>query len=69
MRVLVANAAVGISSVSIVLVLIVVHEVLAAIAGADRRFVVARHRLTAVTTVFTLILAGLIAARFYYLRS
>ena len=69
MRSVVANAAVGILSVSIVLVLIVVHEVLAAIAGADSRFVVARRRLAAVATVFGLLLAGLIAARFYYLRS
>ena len=69
MRSLVANAAVGIVSVSIVVALIVVHEVLAALAGADGRFVVARRRLAVVTTVFALLLAVVIAARFYYLRT
>jgi hypothetical protein len=69
MRSFVANAAVGIVSVSIVLVLIIVHEVLAAIAGAGSRFVVARRRLAGATAGFALLLAVLIAARFYYLRS
>jgi hypothetical protein len=69
MKTFVANAAVGIISVSIVMVLIILHEVLAAIAGAGNRFVIARHRLARATTVFALLLAVLIAARFYYLRS
>jgi hypothetical protein len=69
MKSFVANAAVGIVSVSIVVVLIMIHEVLSAIAGADGRFVVARRRLAVAATVFALLLAIVIASRFYYLRS
>ena len=69
MKSFVANAAVGIVSVSIVVVLIMIHEVLSAIAGADGRCVVARRRLAVAATVFALLLAIVIASRFYYLRS
>jgi hypothetical protein len=49
-------------------VLIMIHEVLSAIAGADGRFVVARRRLAVAATVFALLLAIVIASRCYYLR-
>jgi hypothetical protein len=66
---LVANAALGIVSVASVLVLIVIHELLAAIAGGPDRFVVARRWLTIVIGVLVAALALIIIARFYYLRT
>lgn len=69
MKSLVANAALGIASVASVLVLIVVHELLAVIAGGADRFAVARRWLTVVIAVLVAALALLIIARFYYLRT
>lgn len=69
MKSLVANAAVGIVTVVSVLVLIVMHEVLAAIAGTSDRYVVARRWLSRAFAVLGIVLAVLIAARFYYLRT
>jgi uncharacterized membrane protein (UPF0136 family) len=66
---LVANAALGIVAVASVMVLIVAHEVLATIAGPAPRFVQTRKWLSRVFTVLGILLAVLIAARFYYLRS
>jgi hypothetical protein len=69
MKALVANAALGIVSVASVLVLIVVHEVLAAVANGADRFVVARRRLSVAIAILGAVLALVIIARFYYLRT
>lgn len=69
MKSLVANAALGIASVSTVLILIAIHEVLAAIAGGPDRFVVVRRWLSVVIGLLVAVLAILIIARFYYLRT
>ena len=69
MRSLTANAAFGIVAVASVLVLIVAHEVLAAIAGTSDRYVVARRWVSRAFAVLAVVLAVLIVARFYYLRS
>jgi len=68
MKTFVANAAVGIFAVASVVVLIVAHEMLAAIAGTSGRFVVARKWIARAFAVLGLLLAVLIIARFYYLR-
>lgn len=69
MKTLVANAALGIVMVAGVLLLIVLHEVLAAVANGPDRFGVARRRLSVAIAVLVVVLALLIAARFYYLRT
>ena len=69
MKSLVANAAIGIASVASVLILIVVHEVLATIANGPDRFIAARRLLGVVIAVLVAVLAVLIVARFYYLRT
>lgn len=69
MKSLVANAALGIASVAAVLILIVIHELLAAMAGGPDRYVVARRWLSVVIGVLVALLAILIIARFYYLRT
>jgi hypothetical protein len=68
-KTLVANAALGIVSVASVLILIVIHEVLATIADGPGRFTVARRRLSLAIAVLVVVLAVLIVARFYYLRT
>jgi hypothetical protein len=68
-RSFVASAALGIVSVASVLVLIVVHEVLAAIANGPDRFMVARRWLSVAVAVLSVVLAIVIIARFYYLRN
>ncbi len=69
MKSLVASAALGIASVASVLLLIVVHEVLAAIANGPDRFSVARRWLSVAIAVLVTVLAVVIIARFYYLRT
>ena len=69
MRHLAENSALAIVTVSSVLVLIIAHEMLAAIGGHSDRFVVTRRWLARVFFVLTAILALLIIARFYYLRT
>jgi hypothetical protein len=69
MRFLAVNAPLAIVLVASVLVLIVSHEVLAAVAGPTDRFPVARRRLVWAFTVLGIMLTIVIAARFYYLRS
>jgi hypothetical protein len=66
---LVASAALGIVSVASVLILIVAHEVLATMADGADRFVAARRWLTVAITILVAVLAILIVARFYYLRT
>jgi len=68
MRMLVSNAAFGILVVVPLLMLMVAHEVLAALAGGQTRFVSARRRLSVVVAVLGVVLAFVIIARFYYLR-
>ena len=67
MRSLATNAALAIATVSAVLLLIMAHEVLAAI--STDRFVLAKRWLVVSFTVLGLLLAVLVAARFYYLRA
>jgi hypothetical protein len=69
MKSLVASAALGIVSVASVLVLIVVHEVLAAMANGPERFAVARRWLSVAIAILVAVLAVVIIARFYYLRT
>ena len=69
MKTLVANAALGIVSVGLVLALIVAHEFLAAIANGADRFVTARRWMVVAVVVLAALLAVLILARFYYLRA
>jgi hypothetical protein len=69
MKSLVASAALGIASVASVLILIVVHECLAAMANGPDKFVAIRRWLTVIITVLVGVLAILIVARFYYLRT
>ncbi len=69
MRSLATNSALAIVTVSSVMVLIIGHELLAAVAGETDRFVVARRWLTWAFTVLLVLLAVLIIARFYYLRA
>ena len=69
MKTLVANAALGIVSVALVLALIVAHEFLAAVADGADRFVTARRWMAVAVAVLTALLAILIIARFYYLRT
>ncbi len=69
MKSLVANAALAIVTVTAVLAVIVAHEVLAAIADGSQRFSVARRWLAVATAVLVVIVAAVIAARFYYLRT
>ncbi len=68
MRMLVSNAAFGILVVVPLLMLMVAHEVLAALAGGQPRFVTVRRRLSVVVAVLGVVLAFVIIARFYYLR-
>jgi hypothetical protein len=69
MKSLTTNAVLAIFSVSSVLILIIAHEALAAIAGGSDRFVVTRRWLSWAFTILGVLLAVLIAARFYYLRT
>jgi hypothetical protein len=69
MKSLSTNSALAIFSVSSVLILIIAHEVLAAIAGDSDRFVLTRRRLSWAFSILCVLLAVLIAARFYYLRA
>lgn len=68
MKSLSTNAALAIFSVSSVLVLIIAHEVLAVIAGDSDRFVLTRRWLSWAFSILLVLLAVLVAARFYYLR-
>jgi hypothetical protein len=68
-KTLVANGAVGIIVVGLSLLAIVSHLVLSAIADGGDRFVTARRRIVTITAVLMLVLAVVIVARFYYLRS
>lgn len=68
MRSLATNATLAIATVVAVILLITAHELLSAIAGADR-VVVARKWLTGAFTVLGLLLTVLIFVRFYYLRA
>ena len=45
------------------------HEVLAALAGGQGRFVTARRRLSLVVAILGVVLMVVIIARFYYLRN
>jgi hypothetical protein len=69
MRSLATDSALAIVTVASVLVLIIGHEVLAAVAGETHRFVVTRRWLSRAFTVLLVLLAVLIIARFYYLRA
>jgi hypothetical protein len=69
MRSLATDSALAIVTVSAVLVLVIGHEVLAAVAGESNRFVVTRRWLSRGFTVLLVLLAVLIIARFYYLRA
>ncbi len=69
MKSFVADATLAIATVAGVLALIVAHEVLAALAGGSERFAPARRWLAVAVGVLVVILAVLIAARFYYLRT
>ncbi len=69
MRAFFSNGALGILVVAPVLALMVAHEVLAALAGGQSRFVTDRRRLTVVVVVLVVVLAVVIIARFYYLRT
>ncbi len=69
MKTLVANAALGIVSVSLVLALIVAHEFLAAVANGPSRFATTRRWMMIAIAVLASLLALLIIARFYYLRT
>jgi type IV secretory pathway VirB2 component (pilin) len=65
----VANAAVGIASVASVLILIIVHEALAAMADGADRFAWARRWLAGAIATLVVVLAIIVIARFYYLRN
>jgi hypothetical protein len=69
MRSLATNSALAIVTVSSVMVLIIGHEFLAAVAGETNRFVVARRWVSRAFSVLLVLLAVLIIARFYYLRA
>jgi hypothetical protein len=69
MKALASNAIVAIVTVASVLSLIVAHEVLSAIAGDSERFAETKRWVSRAFTVLGMILAGVIVARFYYLRS
>ncbi|HXW34072.1 MAG TPA: hypothetical protein VEJ87_05790 [Acidimicrobiales bacterium] len=69
MKSLATNAPVAIISVASVLVLIITHEVLAAIAGDSDRFVLTRRWLSRLFSVLFVAVAFLIIIRFYYLRT
>ncbi len=69
MKTLVASAPLGIVVVATALVLIVVHEVLAAIDDGAGRFAGIQRWLTTVIAVVVVVLTALIIARFYYLRT
>ena len=69
MRSLATDSALAIVTVAGVLVLIISHEFLAAVAGGADRFVVTRKWLSRAFTVLLVLLAVLIIARFYYLRA
>jgi ABC-type antimicrobial peptide transport system permease subunit len=66
---LVANAALAIVTVAGVLALVVVHEVLAVLENDSDRFALARRWLAVAVAVLVVIVAAVIAARFYYLRT
>jgi hypothetical protein len=69
MRSLATDSALAIFTVTAVLVLIISHEVLAAVAGPAQRFVVTLRWLSRAFTLLLVLLAILIIARFYYLRA
>ncbi len=69
MKSLTTNSVLAIISVAGVIALIVTHELLAAIAGTSDRFVLARRWLFRASMVFGIVVAVLIVARFYYLRT
>jgi threonine/homoserine/homoserine lactone efflux protein len=69
MRSLATDSALAIVTVTTVLVLIIGHEFLAAVAGETNRFVMTRRWLSWAFTVLLVLLAVLIIARFYYLRA
>jgi hypothetical protein len=69
MKAFFSNGVLGILVVAPVLILMVAHEVLAVLAGGQTRFVTARRRLTLVVGVLVVVLAAVIIARFYYLRT
>ena len=69
MRTLVSNAAVGVLVIVPMLVVMVAHEVLAALAGGQGRFATARRRLSVVVAILGVALMVVIVARFYYLRN
>jgi len=69
MRTLVSNGAVGVLVVVPLLAVMVAHEVLAAMAGGQGRFVTARRRLSVVVAILGVVLMVVIIARFYYLRN
>jgi hypothetical protein len=68
MRSFLSNAVLGYVVVVPLVVLMIAHEALAAMADGQTRFVVARRRLTVTVVVLSILLAVAIIARFYYLR-
>jgi hypothetical protein len=68
MKSLASNAPLAIAAVVSVILLVMAHELLSAIAGADR-FAPARKWLIRASVVTGLVVTVLIFARFYYLRA
>jgi hypothetical protein len=69
MRSLVTDGLLGLAVTVPVLALLAVHELLSAIEGDSKRFAVARRNLSIVIWVLVVVVAIVVAARFYYLRA